>query len=57
MILGTKQTGNMKKYKYKGKTFACEEHTIKHLNYALALNYSNERYVEVKTKKKNGSKE
>lgn len=55
MTLGTKPTNNMKKYKYKGKVFECEEHTIQYLNYALALNYSNERYVEVKTKKKNGN--
>lgn len=54
MILGTKQTGNMKKYKYKGKIFECEKHTIDYLNYALALNLSRERYVEVKPKKKNG---
>ena len=52
MTLGTKPTNNMKKYKYKGKVFECEEHTIQYLNYALALNYSNERYVEVKTQKK-----
>ena len=55
MTLGTKQTNNMKNYKYKGKVFKCEEHTINQLNYALALNYSNERYVEVKLKKKNES--
>lgn len=55
MTLGTKPTSDMKKYKYKGKIIKCEEHTIQYLNYALALNYSNERYVEVKPEKKNGN--
>jgi hypothetical protein len=57
MILGTKLTNNMKNYKYKGKIFECDERIIKQLNYALALNYSSERYIEVKTQKKNDSKE
>ena len=47
-----KPTNNMKKYKYKGTVFECEEHTIRYLNYALVLNYSSDLYVEVKTKKK-----
>lgn len=35
-------------YKFRGKTFKCDSNTIKQLNYALALNGSKERYVEVK---------
>lgn len=46
----------MKKYKYKGKIFECDEYTIKQLNYALALNRCSELYIEVKPKKKNGDK-
>ena len=33
-----------KLYKFRRKIFPCEEHTIRYLNYALALNNSNERY-------------
>lgn len=33
-------------YKYNGKTFPCDEHTIRQLNYALALNNKSERYVQ-----------
>lgn len=40
-----------KTYKFRNKVFKSEEHTIKYLNYALALNSSSERYVEVKIKK------
>lgn len=46
-----------KKYKYKGKIIECEERIIRQLNLALAMNRSEDRYVEVKPKKKNGSKE
>lgn len=46
-----------KKYKYKGKIIECEEHIIKQLNLALAMNRCEDRYVEIKTKKKNGSEE
>jgi len=42
-----------KTYKFRGKTFKCDPHTIQLLNYALALNYSTERYLEVK---RNGNK-
>lgn len=40
-----------KQYSFRGKTFFCDPKTIQQLNYALALNRSNERYVEVKTEK------
>lgn len=39
-------------YKFRGKTFLASPHTIQQLNYALGLNRSNERYVEVKEKDK-----
>ena len=41
-----------KKYKFRGKIFKCDSYTIQYLNYALALNYSADRYQEVK---KNGN--
>jgi len=45
-------------YEYRGKQFKCDERTIAALNYALALNGSEERYVLVtKTKKTNGNDE
>lgn len=34
-------------YKYQGRVFASDEDTIKRLNYALALNGSEERYRKV----------
>lgn len=37
-----------KTYKFRNKVFKCEEHTIKYLNYALALNSSLDRYIELK---------
>jgi hypothetical protein len=37
-----------KKYKFRNKIFECDEQTIKCLNYALALNGSSERYIELK---------
>lgn len=36
-------------YKFRGKKFLCDEYTIRQLNYALALNRSQERYELVKT--------
>lgn len=54
MILGTKSTNKMKKYKYKGKIIECEESIIKQLNYALALINSQYRYVEIKDKENGG---
>jgi hypothetical protein len=42
-----------KKYKFRGKVFKCEPHTIQLLNYALALNNASDRYQEVK---RNGNK-
>lgn len=36
-----------KKYKYKGKIIECEDYIINKLNIALAMNRSNDRYVEV----------
>ena len=45
-------------YKFRGKTFMCDQWTINQLNYALALNRSEERYVLVKNAKtENGNKE
>jgi len=41
-----------KLYEYQGKQFKCDSWTINQLNYALALNYSQERYVLVKKPKK-----
>lgn len=38
-----------KTYKFRRKTFAADPRTIQELNYALALNRSDERYVEVPT--------
>lgn len=43
-----------KLYKFRGKTFPANPATIKELNYALALNRSSERYVEVSKPKKKG---
>jgi hypothetical protein len=37
-----------KLYTFRGKTFYCKPSIIQQLNYALALNRSNERYEEVK---------
>lgn len=39
-------------YEFRGKQFMSDEQTIRQLNYALALNRSEERYVLVKTSKK-----
>ena len=46
MICGT---NNHKKelYTFRGKTFYSDAWTVKQLNYALALNYSKERYEKV----------
>lgn len=38
-------------YEYNGKTFPCDADTIQRLNYALALNMREERYVLAKKKK------
>lgn len=46
-----------KLYEFRGKQFMCDAWTINQLNYALALNHSEERYVLVKktkSKKTNG---
>jgi hypothetical protein len=42
-------TPNLKQelYTFRGKTFPCDASIIKQLNYALALNRSNERYEKV----------
>lgn len=37
----------LKKYKFNGKEFECDEMTISKLNYALAKNNAKERYVEI----------
>ena len=37
----------VKKYKFRDKEFECDEMTISKLNYALAKNKAEERYVEV----------
>jgi hypothetical protein len=34
-------------YEFRGKQFTCDADTIRRLNYALALNDSDERYVAV----------
>lgn len=44
------------KYKYKGKIIESDPHTIKQLNYALALNRSKDRYVLVEEKPKKNEK-
>lgn len=41
-----------KKYTFRGKTFECDPKTIAQMNYALALNRSQERYEEVQAKPK-----
>lgn len=43
------QKQNLKEelYSFRGKTFYCDAETIRHLNYALALNRSAERYEKV----------
>jgi hypothetical protein len=46
MIDGMK--GKNKWYKFRGKVFECSDAIIRQLNFALALNRSNERYEEVK---------
>lgn len=40
-----------KLYAFRGTTFLAHPSTIKQLNYALALNRVNERYVEASPKK------
>jgi len=40
-------TNGEKTYTFRGKTFSANPATVKELNYALALNRSTERYVEV----------
>lgn len=44
-------------YTFRGKTFMCDAVTIKHLNYALALNGKSDRYtlVDQSQKKKYGN--
>ncbi|MEN9512541.1 MAG: hypothetical protein RJB16_301 [Bacteroidota bacterium] len=37
-----------KLYTFRGKVFECSDAIIRQLNFALALNRSNERYEEVK---------
>jgi hypothetical protein len=34
-------------YSFRGKTFLCDEWTIRQLNFALSLNRSKERYKKV----------
>ncbi len=53
MTSGT--TSKIKLYTFRGKTFECSEWVIRQLNYALALNHSNERYEEVKPSTKKSS--
>jgi hypothetical protein len=43
---------NEKQYEFRGKIFKCSEKTIVQLNYALALNGSDDRYVEIKNYEK-----
>ena len=43
-----------KEYKFRGKKFTCSPATVAKLNYALALNRSEERYTLVENK--NGKK-
>jgi hypothetical protein len=43
-------------YKFRGKIFECSDIIIRQLNYALALNRSNERYEEVKSSTKRKSR-
>lgn len=52
-VIQTAESEN-KIYKFRGKTFPAHPNTIQQLNYALALNRCQDRYVEVvkKTKKK-----
>lgn len=43
-------------YSFNGKIFPCDQQTIDRLNYALALNHREERYILVKKNKKHGIK-
>ncbi len=57
-MINTTDLPKEKLYEYRGKQFMADEWTIKQLNYALALNRSDERYTLVKKPKKtNGSDE
>ena len=47
MTTGTEETTKQELYTFRGKTFPCDASIIKQLNYALALNRSNERYEKV----------
>lgn len=38
-------------YTFRNKTFPCDADTVARLNYALALNHSEERYVKAQPKK------
>jgi len=46
-INGTEERPKQELYTFRDKTFYSDEWTIKQLNYALALNRSNERYEKV----------
>lgn len=51
-MIHTDKEATEKFYKFRGKVFPENPATIKQLNYALALNRANERYVEVPEPKK-----
>lgn len=38
-----------KLYEFRGKQFYCKPSIVKHLNFALALNRSHERYEEIES--------
>ena len=59
-MIHSTQNHKQKLYEFRGNQFKCDEHTVNQLNYALALNRSEERYVEVKktkNKKEDGNDE
>lgn len=43
-------------YSFRGKEFYCDAETIRHLNYALALNHSSERYEKITVNRRTTSK-